>query len=313
MTDTLDDCSRKLLDDVLGVGGQEELGIVVEQETKITRSLKRVAEEEDLSHEVISISTNRSHSAPIPEAKEALQRMDAVVAPTKHSISHSPETTEARETAGTRFLTLPGITEEIYRKIGRADAEEIDAFNEALYSQVDGAEEVHVTTPSGTDLDVRLNPSDRDWHRDGLKVNEPGQLANAPAGEVFTAPMENGADGRVVIDRWERIVPEHEAVLELSGGRIISYNEAAEPLIETLQEAGPSGFVIAELGIGTNRSHDAPIGNILHDEKIYGTCHIAFGMNTSMGGQNESGVHQDVVLQEPDIRVDGTSVEFPEP
>ncbi len=312
MSDELDRCSRKLLQDVLGLKKDEQLGIVYDDHTKLIESLNRVAEEEGYACERVAISSDRSHSSPIPDALESLKRVDAVVAPTTYSISHAPETTSAREEAGTRFVTLPGITEEVYRKIGRADVDEIDAFNDELYEQVADATQVSIKTPSGTEVEIRLDP-ERDWHRDGFTAREPGSLANAPAGEVFVAPLENGAEGRIVIDRWEHLTSGHEAFLDVSGGRIISHNEAARPLIERLQEAGPSGFVIAELGIGTNRSHEQPIGNILHDEKIYGTCHIAFGMNTSMGGENESSVHQDVVLVEPELEVDGVAFSFPEP
>lgn len=310
MSDELNRCSRKLLQEALAIEEGEQLGIVYDDRTDLVESLVQVAEEGEYPYELISISSDRSHSSPIPGALDSLKQVDAVVAPTAYSISHSPETTEARDEAGTRFLTLPGITEEIYRKIGRADAEEIDAFNDDLHQQVADAEQVSISTPSGTDLDLRLDP-EREWHRDGLSARAPGSLSNAPAGEVFVAPLENGAEGRIVIDRWEHLTTEHEAFLDVSGGRIISHNEAAQPLIERLQDAGPSGFVVAELGIGTNRSHEEPIGNILHDEKIYGTCHIAFGMNTSMGGENESSVHEDVVLLEPEVTVDGSPVTFP--
>ena len=310
MSDELDRCSRTLLQDALAVGDEEQLAIVFDERTDLIDSLERVAEESPFVYELVMIPSDRSHSSPIPDALESLKRVDAVVAPTTYSISHSPETTEAREQAGTRFLTLPGITEEVYRKIGRADAAEIDVFNDELYQQVQDAEQVTITTSSGTDVELRLDP-ERDWHRDGLSASAPGALSNAPAGEVFVAPLENGAEGRIVIDRWEHLTGEHEAFLDVSGGRIISHNEAARPLIEHLQDAGPSGFVVAELGLGTNRSHEEPIGNILHDEKIYGTCHIAFGMNTSMGGENESSVHEDVVLLEPEITVDGVPLTFP--
>jgi leucyl aminopeptidase (aminopeptidase T) len=46
------------------------------------------------------------------------------------------------------------------------------------------------------------------------------------------------------------------------------------------------------------------VGNILYDEKIAGTVHLAFGMNTSLGGKNACGAHEDVVLLKPTVLVD---------
>jgi len=311
MEDELIACSKKLLGPVLGLQEDDELGIVFDHRSDMVASLESVACDGAFSHRMLEIPRDRDHSSPVPDVAEELQACDAVVAPTEHSISHAPETTAARQEAGTRFLTLPGITEEIYRKIGDADVEEIDRLNEELHEQVRDAQLVTVSTPSGTNVTVTLDPSERSWHLDGMTVHESGGLANAPAGEIFVAPLENGANGRIVIDRWREISPEDGAWIELDGGTIVEHNDAASPLISTLEAAGPSGLVIAELGIGTNRSHERPIGNILHDEKIYGTCHIAFGMNTSMGGVNESSVHQDVVLENPDLSADGRPVTFP--
>jgi leucyl aminopeptidase (aminopeptidase T) len=48
----------------------------------------------------------------------------------------------------------------------------------------------------------------------------------------------------------------------------------------------------------------------LHDEKIYGTCHIAFGNNISFGGRNKSEIHTDIILIKPTIMVDGTKLEW---
>ena len=71
-----------------------------------------------------------------------------------------------------------------------------------------------------------------------------------------------------------------------------------------------NGFVLAEFGIGTNKSHAKPIGNILHDEKIFGTIHLAFGNNVSFGGKNKSSVHNDIILINPTVLIDGKKLEW---
>ena len=67
--------------------------------------------------------------------------------------------------------------------------------------------------------------------------------------------------------------------------------------------AKPENGITAELGIGTN--HAAVLcGNILEDEKVYGTVHIAFGSNTSFGGTNKADCHMDGIILEPDLYLD---------
>jgi leucyl aminopeptidase (aminopeptidase T) len=84
-------------------------------------------------------------------------------------------------------------------------------------------------------------------------------------------------------------------------------------LRELVDEAGDSGRVIAELGIGLNPAV-TPRGHILLDEKAGRTAHVAIGNNTgSYGGVNESSIHVDCVFSEPTIEADGEPVELPIP
>lgn len=64
-----------------------------------------------------------------------------------------------------------------------------------------------------------------------------------------------------------------------------------------------NGRLLAEFGIGTNPSARV-IGNILEDEKAYGTIHVAFGSNNTFGGTIEAGVHLDCVTLKPTVLFD---------
>jgi leucyl aminopeptidase (aminopeptidase T) len=101
--------------------------------------------------------------------------------------------------------------------------------------------------------------------------------------------------------------------LRFEGGRVqsIKGGRAADMLRKLVEEAGPSGSVIAELGIGLNPSV-TPRGHIMLDEKAARTAHVAIGSNVgSYGGTNESTIHVDCVFSEPQLEVDGRSVEIP--
>lgn len=77
--------------------------------------------------------------------------------------------------------------------------------------------------------------------------------------------------------------------------------------METLTEHGEEGTNVAELGIGTNEAA-LLTGNILEDEKILGTAHVAFGASAAIGGTVQVPVHIDCVLRRPTVEIDGSPV-----
>ena len=62
--------------------------------------------------------------------------------------------------------------------------------------------------------------------------------------------------------------------------------------------------VIGELGIGTNPKARLQ-GNLMTDEKVAGTIHIAIGRNMLFGGENQAPIHEDGVVGQPTVRVEG--------
>ena len=70
---------------------------------------------------------------------------------------------------------------------------------------------------------------------------------------------------------------------------------------------GRDGTNVAELGIGTNEEAIL-IGNILEDEKILGTAHVAFGASAAIGGTVQVPIHLDCVVLEPTVEIDGEAL-----
>jgi leucyl aminopeptidase (aminopeptidase T) len=96
--------------------------------------------------------------------------------------------------------------------------------------------------------------------------------------------------------------------IEVRGGRLIrASGDAGGRLEAALDAGGPLGRHVAEFAVGTNPAARV-IGNILEDEKVRGTCHVAFGSSAGIGGVNQAGVHLDAVLLEPTVHIDGTLV-----
>jgi Thermophilic metalloprotease (M29) len=185
-----------------------------------------------------------------------------------------------------------------------------------LLAELNGRDAIHIRGRAGTDLRFRIG--DREWQTDAGEL-EPGDFANYPAGEVFVSPLEDYADGVLVADLTvpytvEGLVDE-PVTLRFEGGRVQSIEGglAAEMLNELVEEAGPSGRVIAELGIGLNPTV-TPRGHVMLDEKAARTAHVAIGNNTgSFGGVNASTIHVDCVFSEPQIEADGEPVRLPVP
>jgi leucyl aminopeptidase (aminopeptidase T) len=78
-------------------------------------------------------------------------------------------------------------------------------------------------------------------------------------------------------------------------------------LLDHLDAYGPDGRHLAELGVGTNDRAQLT-GNLLEDEKILGTVHVAFGASAGIGGTVNVPVHEDCVVLEPTLTIGGTTV-----
>src|SRR6201999_2991748 len=96
--------------------------------------------------------------------------------------------------------------------------------------------------------------------------------------------------------------------LIVEDGRLVGAEGAeAERLLATLRAAGEQGTNLAELGVGTNERATLT-GNVLEDEKILGTVHVAFGASAGIGGTVSVPVHLDVVVTDASLTIGDTQV-----
>ena len=166
---------------------------------------------------------------------------------------------------------------------------ELRTLQAGLVERLEQADELRIEA-EGTDLRVRVGG--RTW------VNSDGRR-NMPSGEVFTGPHEDSAEGRIrfTIPSSPRGVEVAGIELEFRRGVVVGARaeRGHDYLLATLDtDAGARR--LGEVGIGTNRGIDRPIGAILFDEKIGGTVHLAVGRSyPETGGTNESAVHWDMI------------------
>ncbi len=243
---------------------------------------------------------------PPDEISEMMTKYDVVICPTKKSLTH----TNARRNAcakGARVGTMPGITEEVMTRTLKADYHKIAERTEKLTKILNVGKEAHITTDLGTDLYIPIEGIDA-ISSTGL-VTEKGSFGNLPSGESYLMPAEGKAHGVFIVDgsfAGVGKIVEKPITITVKDGYAIKIEGGAEAsaLDALLMPMGKKAYNAAELGIGTN-DQAIVTGEILEDEKVMGTVHIALGNNLSMGGTCDVGIHLDGVILKPTVTIDG--------
>jgi len=202
---------------------------------------------------------------------------------------------------------MPMITENMMmRGAMLANYNKVRALTMKVAKLLDRASEVEIDTRAGTNL--RMSIAGRKAHPDTGIFHNAGDFGNLPAGEAFIAPVEGTAEGRVIVDgsMVDRVRGTVEIIFEKGIARKI-FGSPAPGLLKILRKAGPKAMNLAEFGIGTNPKAKL-IGNVLEDEKVFGTCHIALGDNSTFGGKVKAGIHVDGIIKHPTIKLNGKIV-----
>jgi aminopeptidase len=169
---------------------------------------------------------------------------------------------------------------EEWRKIGRAQ--------EKTCRLLDNVSQIRIV---GEDTDLSLRVKERKW------INSDGKR-NMPSGEVFTAPVEDSVDGTIRFT-YPGIYAGREVeniTLTFEAGRVISASAAkgSELLQEIIKIEGADR--LGEVAVGTNYGINKFTKNMLFDEKMGGTIHMALGNSyPESGGLNRSAIHWDVL------------------
>lgn len=122
---------------------------------------------------------------------------------------------------------------------------------------------------------------------------------NFPDGEVFTSPIEDSANGEIYFD-FPAIYRGNEAsgiYLKFENGKVIQASaEKGEAFFLSMINQDEGARLLGEVAVGTNDMIQDITGNILFDEKIGGSIHLALGSSyPETGGKNESGLHWDII------------------
>ena len=189
-----------------------------------------------------------------------------------------------------------------------ADYGQIATFTDSLTQRLQGSSTAHITTALGTNL--RLSLAGREWKKDTGILRGQKAFGNLPAGETYIAPVEDSAEGLLVVDKcFPGMLLSEPTRMTFEKGRVthIEGGAGAEFLRSAFAQHGDSARVIAELGIGTNPLARLQ-GNIITDEKVLGTIHVAVGRSDFLGGKNVATTHIDGVVSQPTLEIDGKVV-----
>ncbi|MEN6571096.1 MAG: aminopeptidase [Anaerolineaceae bacterium] len=158
-----------------------------------------------------------------------------------------------------------------------------------LIRWLDGKKHIQITGP---EIELEMSIEGRKF------VNCCG-LANVPDGEIFTGPVEDSVNGRVKYSFpciWSGV--EVTGVeLEFEHGKVVRARaDKNEAFLKGVLDTDPGARFLGELGIGTNFEINRFTKNMLFDEKIGGTIHLAIGMGyPETGSVNKSSVHWDML------------------
>jgi aminopeptidase len=166
---------------------------------------------------------------------------------------------------------------------------ELHRMQDRLIRKLRGADRIRL---EGPDTDLTFSVKGRTF------INSDGKR-NMPSGEIFTGPVEDSAEGHI---RFDFPVCVHGR--EVSGVRLVfrkgavveATAEKNQDFLLKMLDSDPGARRLGELGIGTHPKIDRFVRNILFDEKIGGTVHLALGRSyPETGGRNQSSLHWDLI------------------
>jgi aminopeptidase len=172
----------------------------------------------------------------------------------------------------------------------------IGAELEARAAELGGVRELRIV---GEDTDLTVGVEGRRWRA-------ARGLQNMPDGEVYTSPVETAVNGTIrfgfpsLFEGREIEDPR----LRFENGRVVEVEATGgKAYLEALLQMDDGAATAGELAFGLNYEIDRFTRNILFDEKIGGTMHLALGLGfEDLGGKNRSSLHLDLIC---DLRRDG--------
>jgi len=253
---------------------------------------------------LLAKKTSESQNSEIEKIIRAHRKgpVDAVIALSYYSTSHTKFRDLLNRLCRVRYASMPLFDREMLEGAMRVNYKKMFNRTTCIARAVNKCEGMEIETPNGTFL--TFSKKNREAKADTGIITRPSAFSNLPAGEVFLAPLEGTAHGRLVLEWAPTRKLKNPVTLIIEKGMVTEIRgkeKFATYLREKLSDKRENGN-IAELGIGTNDRASRP-DNILESEKISGTVHVALGDNSTFGGNVMTPFHQDFVFFSPTVRL----------
>ncbi len=201
-----------------------------------------------------------------------------------------------------RICMMPGLTRDMMERLVAIDFSEMAGFTRKVMRAMKDADDIVIENAAGTR--IAFSVKGRRWDADIGDISKKGVHGNLPAGECFTAPVEETFTGKIVIGLIDDKLG--HGVMNFKRGKLVGFE--GKGIAEVIKTVGsdPTARIIGEFGIGTNKgARICP--NMLEAEKAFGTVHFAIGDSYGIG-KNKSKYHFDALVDKVTIKAKGRYV-----
>jgi aminopeptidase len=159
-----------------------------------------------------------------------------------------------------------------------------------LAELMDRTDRVRILGPDDTDLSFSIK---------GIASYKSAGFHNIPDGELFTAPVRESVEGRI---RYN--VPSiyygtafSDVCLDFEGGKAVRATANDTKRLNELLDQDEGARYVGEFAFGVHPGIVKPMQDILFDEKIAGSIHLAQGNAYDISDNgNRSAIHWDLIL-----------------
>ncbi len=300
----MEDGARLILRTSAALREKEKVLVVVDGDTlEIGEAFLAAARGLGTDPVLLTIVPRETDGAEPPEVvATAMESADLIVLATRRSLTHTHARRQANR-AGARVISIPAITPDMLKSGGlAADWTDVHEVVRRTARGLRNAHEVRLTSSSGTDLTFSVEG--REWIAEdtGLCARK-GAFTTLPAGELFIAPLETSAEGRLVADVYfdePLLEPATATLREGHATRILGAAKA----VHAMNLGGREGRTLGRFGFGLNAKARAS-GPHPEAEKALGCAALGFGDNTTFGGVLASNVRVECIVSEVTVEVDG--------
>lgn len=276
----------------------------------IANSVVDVALSRKMRLSLLEIPALKNHGSEPPDyVADRMESATLIMSLCGFSLAHSKARIRAGK-KGARFLSLPLYTWDLLEDPSllvdfKSHSQQVRNFADAFTM----GKKIHVVTDVGTD--ITFNIKDRVGNYCPGFVERAGDLGSPPDIEANVSPIEDSAEGVVVIDgsitHPNFGLLQSSVKLTVKNGKITCFESDhhayADALNQLFESSDSKRRVLAECGVGLNPAAKLT-GTMLTDEGALGYLHFGFGANHTVGGLNEVDFHLDFVFRAATLSID---------